>query len=273
MNSSSKRMTDSQIANLAGAICATAETLGQTISASAAQMMAEDLADNASGEVAVALRACRRELTGKLTLAAILQRIQAADGRPGRDEAWSIALASADEFDTVVMTEEIQKAMAAATPILELGDKIGARMAFLSAYDRHMQEARAAGTTAKWTVSLGFDPDRRKIAIENAVRTGLLPAPEAKQEMKRLGLDAPPVTPEGQAIAGLLTGKAGNPREQDREKLTEIKRGMDEQRRVNREKKHADEAERRAEEEQNRQDQLEALDRLSARAAVGGARA
>ena len=76
-----------ETADLSMAICATAETLGQTLSAPAAKLMAEDLAEHPMDVIANALWACRRELTGKLTLAAILQRVQAADGRPGKDEA------------------------------------------------------------------------------------------------------------------------------------------------------------------------------------------
>ena len=44
-----------------------------------------------------------------------------------------IALLSSDESDTVVMTDEIQLALGAARPVLDLGDKVGARMAFISA--------------------------------------------------------------------------------------------------------------------------------------------
>lgn len=217
-----ERMTDSQIAKLAGAICATGETLGQTVSASAAKMMAEDLADYPPVAVREALRACRRELTGKLTLAAILQRVNAADGRPGRDEAWSIALQSADEFETVVMTAEIQKAMAAAAPILEQGDKVGARMAFLSAYDRHCSEARNQGAPVKWEVSLGFDPDRRRIAIENAKIQGLLPPADADRELARLEYTMPP-SDTAVAIAGLITGKVSTPSAEARERIAQLK--------------------------------------------------
>ena len=54
-------------AKLAVAICATAEALGQTISATAADLMASDLASYQTEVIAAALRACRRELKGKLT--------------------------------------------------------------------------------------------------------------------------------------------------------------------------------------------------------------
>lgn len=131
-----------ETAELSMAICATAETLGQTLSAPAAKLMAEDLAEHPMDVIANALWACRREVTGKLTLAAILQRVQAADGRPGKDEAWAIAMTTNDEYETVVLTDEIQLALAAAKPVLDAGDKIGARMAFISAYERFVGQSR-----------------------------------------------------------------------------------------------------------------------------------
>lgn len=215
-------LTYEQAAELAGALCATAETLGQSLSASAAELMAQDLAEYSEDQIAGALQACRRELTGKLTLAAILQRINAADGRPGRDEAWAIALQGSDERETVVMTAEIQKALIAATPILRLGDKVGARMAFLSAYDRYCAEARNQGAPVKWEVSLGFDSDRRRTAIEDAQRQGLLPPADAARELARLEYTLPP-SEAGAAIAGLITGRAFAPPPESRERIAQLK--------------------------------------------------
>src|SRR5690606_24275668 len=108
-----------QIAELAGAICATAEAMGQTISAGGAQVIAEDLAAHEPQVIVGALRACRREPAGRLSLGMVLKHIHAADGRPGKDEAWSIALSASDEHETVVMTAEIRQAMTASNPILE----------------------------------------------------------------------------------------------------------------------------------------------------------
>jgi len=208
-------------AQLAGAICATAETLGQTISANAAALMAEDLAVYPAQLIRNALQACRRELTGRLTLAAVLQRIDAADGRPGKDEAWSIALAAADEFETVVMTAEIQQAMPAAMPILEVGDKVGARMAFLSAYERLVQQARAAASPVSWTVSIGYDAQRRIQAVEQAERMGRITPAIAQEHRLRLAHDAP--TGDGLAIAGLITGNGSAPTVDVKAKLDEIR--------------------------------------------------
>lgn len=218
-----------QQAELAAALCATAETLGHALSASAAELMAEDLAEYGMEHIAAALRACRRELTGKLTLGAIMQRIQAADGRPGRDEAWAIALQAGDERETVVLTGEIMAALQVALPILEARDKIGARMAFLSAYDRLTNQARQEAQPVKWEVSLGFDPDLRIRAIEQARNLGRLPAAEASRLLLQYAQEAP--SPNGLAIAGLLTGNSSKPDPQTREKLRAIRDGLQGRRR------------------------------------------
>jgi hypothetical protein len=217
-------LSSDEIAQLAGAICATAETLGQTISAGAAQLMAEDLAEYSAGEIRKALQSCRRELTGKLTLAAVLNRIQAEDGRPGRDEAWAIALASSDEFDTVVMTDEIQLALNAARPVLDAGDKIGARMAFISAYDRFVTEARTNAQTVNWKISLGFDAGRRVAAIHKAAELQRIPRERA--QLLIADMTHEPVTEDGRAIAGLLTGTVAKPSANVAQKIRELKQAM-----------------------------------------------
>ena len=214
-------LSSDAIAQLAAAIVATAETLGQTISATAAEMMADDLAEFGQDEIKAALRACRRELAGKLTLSAILQRIHAEDGRPGRDEAWAIAMQAGDERDTVLMTAEIMAALQVARPILEARDKIGARMAFLGAYDRLIAQARQDAQPVKWEVSLGFDPDLRVRAIEQARDLGRLPAREADRLLLQHAQQAP--SANGMAIAGLITGTVSRPDPQTREKLRAIR--------------------------------------------------
>jgi len=211
-------------AQLAGAICATAETLGQTISAAAAELMAEDLAVFAQTDIRKALQACRRELTGKLTLAAVLQRIQAEDGRPGKDEAWAIAMTTNDEFETVVLTDEIQMALAAAKPVLDAGDKIGARMAFISAYERFVSQARDDVKPVNWHVSVGFDASRRVEAITKAVQ--LQRIPQERGHLYLADLRVAPVTDDGRALAGLITGDVVEPSPKIREKLQAVKESM-----------------------------------------------
>lgn len=194
-----------QIAELAGAICATAEAMGQTISAGGARLIAEDLSAHEPGVIIGALRACRREPAGRLSLGMVLKHIHAADGRPGKDEAWSIALSASDEYETVVLTAEIRQAMIASSPILEAGDKVGARMAFMSAYERLVSFARAEDRPVVWDVSLGFDAGRRVTAIESAMRAQLISHEAGTKYLADLRIA--PITQDGQAIAGLLTGE------------------------------------------------------------------
>ena len=91
---------------------------------------------------------------------------QRADGRHEADEAWGIALQASGEDATIVWTPEIRSAWAAAEPIInEANDKIGARKAFIAAYDRLVERARGQGEPVKWEVSLGHDPDAREPAL------------------------------------------------------------------------------------------------------------
>ena len=230
-----ERMAPDQIARLTLAITATAEVLGQTITSEAAEMMADDLADYPAEAVAGALKACRRELTGKLTLAAILQRVQAADGRPGKDEAWAIAMTTNDEFETVVLTDEIQLALAAAKPVLDAGDKIGARMAFISAYERFVGQAREDAKPVNWHVSVGFDANRRIQAVTKAMELKRIPREHGQKYLADLSIG--PVTEDGRAIAGLLTGTVTQPAPALRKKLELVKSSMLEMRKSSAERK------------------------------------
>lgn len=102
----------------------------------------------------------------------------AADGRPGAEEAWAMALRARDEAETVVWTAEMSQAWQIARAVMDLGDEVGARMAFREAYTRLVEEARALSMPATWSVSLGFDPQRREGAISAAVMAGRLPHAE-----------------------------------------------------------------------------------------------
>jgi hypothetical protein len=77
-----------------------------------------------------------------------------------------------DESDTAVWSEEMAGAYAVASPLLEAGDAIGARMAFKETYDRLVREAREQRKPAAWTISLGWDTDKRTTAIRNAISAG-----------------------------------------------------------------------------------------------------
>ncbi|WP_053006734.1 hypothetical protein [Chromobacterium subtsugae] len=161
------------------AVAVTAELTGTELSAAAQAVMVRDLLGYPKDSVLRALSRCRRELTGRLTLAAILDRLD--DGRPGADEAWGVvARALGDESETVVWTEEMASAAAPARELMMLGDKIGARMAFRDAYERIVSEARGERRSIAWGVSAGNDAERRASAIVRAVELGRLPAGRAQ---------------------------------------------------------------------------------------------
>ena len=105
----------------------------------------------------------------------IIEQIEGAhrdDGRPGPEEAWALSLKARDEYDTVVWTHECVQAWAVAKPVMDLGDDVGARMAFREAYTRLVDEARARREPIAWEVSEGFDKERRRIAVAEAVEAG-----------------------------------------------------------------------------------------------------
>lgn len=236
-------------ASIAQIVTATAEVLGQEITATAAEMIATDLSEYQDQQIADGLKACRRELTGRLTLAAVIERIQRTDGHPEPSEAWAIALQASDESRTVVMTEQIQKAFYSAQPILDNGDAIGARMAFIDAYRRMTDEARQNRTQPQWSVSLGWDPEGRETAVKRAMTAGYI----SVEHGETLLLQHQPAGQDsiGYAVAGLITGRSSGVRlsnAESRQKLAELRASM---------QKNA--AERLAKEEQEKEAQAKYL--------------
>lgn len=183
-------------ANTLKAIAVAAELTGTELSAAALRVMDGDLSAYPEAAVLRALDRCRKELKGRLTLAAILDRVEECDGRPGNEEAWAIAMASSDEAETVVWTNEIAQAMAIAQPLLEARDKVAARMAFCEAYERIVRAAREVKAPAQWTASLGTDHDRRAVAIAAAVQSGRIAHQQAAHYL--------PAPDEANVVAGLL---------------------------------------------------------------------
>jgi hypothetical protein len=147
-------------------LAVTAELCGTEMSAAAAQVMCAELEGYPEDSVLGALCRLRREHQGRLTLASIISRLD--DGRPGAEEAW--ALFPKNEMESSPMTLEMQEAIAVASPLLEAGDSIAARMAFKETYERTVSKARADRVPVRWIVSLGFDKQGREPAISDAVR-------------------------------------------------------------------------------------------------------
>lgn len=156
--------------DLIRAVAVTAELCGRVFSPEAAEVFVGDLAAYPEAAVIRALGKCRREVRGLLTVADVVQRID--DGRPGPEEAWS--LMPFDESQSVVWSDEMAKAFGIAGPLIEIGDRIGARMAFKEAYARLVNEARDAGAPVVWRPSLGHSPVGREAALLAAVDSGRL---------------------------------------------------------------------------------------------------
>ena len=152
------------------------------------------------------------------TPASILKHLpKMSDGRPDANEAWAIALRSRDERDTVVWTQECAEAFAVATPVLEGGDEVGARMAFKAAYERLVERHRADGKPAQWVKSLGHDPDLREAVLTEAVRSGRLQLADVRSVAPQLAAPEerfdPDVAEAGLARLRALVGGIPSPRE------------------------------------------------------------
>jgi len=252
-------LTPDQEDTLLASLFATAEAMQQQLTPAAGQLMVQDLKGYDEPVLTAALQAVRRE-GGRFTVASVLKHVEAADGRPAPNEAWAIALQSFDEADTVLTTPEIQQAATAASAIFAAGDKIGARMAFIAAYERVVATSRQQALPVAWTLSLGYDAQRRVLAVEEAQRLGRLPAPVAQQLLEHHGLE--PITNDGRAIAGLLTGDVVEASPDVREKLDEIRRGLQELQRQREASRHQDLLARRQAFEQRRTETLEAIKEL-----------
>lgn len=165
-------LADHEQDRLVELLVVTAEVIGDQLRPSAAAYMVGDLSCYPLAQLERALAGCRRELKGRLSLAAVLERID--DGHPAPNEAWAVAVQAADERNTVVWTTLTQQAWNTALPLVQVGDKIAARQAFLETYTRLVKEARAARLAASYTPSLGFDLTSRNAALTDAVSKGLL---------------------------------------------------------------------------------------------------
>ncbi|MCC9595888.1 hypothetical protein [Rubrivivax sp. JA1055] len=94
------------------------------------------------------------------------------DSRPSPEEAWAIALQARDEASTVVWTDEIAQAWDVARRVLELGDEVGARMAFREVYARQLEVVRRDRVPAKWQASIGTDKAQAAEALRLAAAQG-----------------------------------------------------------------------------------------------------
>ncbi len=166
------------------ALIVTAEVTGNTLSESAAKIMAIDLAQYPENQVLGALSKCRREITGKLTLAHILNRLD--DGRPGVEEAWAIVSPTlSDERRSIFWTQEMATAFGICCTLDD--DPVAARMAFKESYLAECQKARDEGRPPLWTASLGTDLRGRDSVLLQGVKQGKLTTDYAMRLLSHQG--------------------------------------------------------------------------------------
>ena len=108
----------------------------------------------------------------------IIGRLQANDGRPTPEEAW--AMVPRSEYESVFWTEEMAQAYGIAAGLLEHGDQVAARKAFIDRYESLVARARAAGEPMKVMPSFGLDVAGREAAVQKAVERGLIPLSKAQ---------------------------------------------------------------------------------------------
>jgi hypothetical protein len=190
------------------AIAATAELTGTSLSVEAVNMMLDDLQGYGEQNVLKSLSRCRKEVRGRLTLADIISRID--DGRPGMEKAW--AMLPKEESSSCLWTDEMRVAFGAASPLINDGDMIGARMAFKEEYDKQTTAARDEKRPVKWTVSFGFDVQHREDVLLDGVDKKMITAQQAAKMLpnsERLAYMADGINPllENQnKIKNLLSG-------------------------------------------------------------------
>ena len=160
------------------AVAVAAELTGTELSDVAKSAIVEELAAYDLQTVLDALNRCRKELTGRLTLAAILQRLET--GLPSADEAFGMLLEGWRNEDLTVVVPEIamQAAGNGAYELFSANDKTGARMAFRESYER-MAGGLDLAAGVKWVVSRGSDRNHATQAIMEAVRKGRLKQEQA----------------------------------------------------------------------------------------------
>ena len=110
----------------------------------------------------------------------LLAKLPKGPQHPVADIAWGIAVQSYDESHTVVWTEQIKQAREAAKAIWEMGDMIGACLAFKAAYSAILT-ALPAGSIPRWELSPGTNQQARIAAITNAQAQGLIGKAQAQR--------------------------------------------------------------------------------------------
>jgi hypothetical protein len=106
---------------------------------------------------------------------------------PSADEAWGLMPKS--EHESAMLTTEMSQAMAAASPLLEDGDKVAARMTFRETYNRLVERAKIEGRDPSYYPSFGTDPHGRVSMLANAVNAKQITLDRATEALPEFAPD------------------------------------------------------------------------------------
>lgn len=175
-------MLDSDKKTFAGLYAGVCANYGRDVTQEVMALWWSQLKDHSLDEVSAAINAHVRTSRFAPTVADIIDKMQAVTPgvkRLSADEAW--AMMPTSEAESIVWSEEMAQAYAIASPLLVDGDRIGARMAFKSAYDRLCEQAKVSGKPVSWSVCRGWDTDNLEAVVTDALRLGRL-SPEQGHE-------------------------------------------------------------------------------------------
>ena len=137
---------------IAKALAAMAKLMpgGERIDESAGDFLISALSEYDSNQVLNSLHRCLKELKFFPTISEIIDRID--DGRPGTEEAWS--LAPKYEESAAYLNNEIMGAWKVASDLIrDGGNMVSARMTFKEIYEKTVKENRSKGIKPNWWMS------------------------------------------------------------------------------------------------------------------------
>lgn len=189
---------------------------GKVLSERAMVSVFDDLAEYPLESVLSAISYHRKTARFAPVPADVIAILDAGNKRPSPDEAW--AMMPNDESETVVWTTEMAEAYSIVSGLIADGDNIAARMAFRSAYERLCNEAALIRRPVEWKVCLGFDKEKIKPVLRQAVMSGRISREKAIAFL-------PHPTDSG-PIGKLLTGKKLSPSDEreDLKRLVDVVR-------------------------------------------------
>lgn len=94
------------------------------------------------------------------------------------NEAW--AACPKDEDQSSAMCDEIAQSLFIAQDLINMGDMVAARMAFIEYYNRLMETAKSEGRKPKWFTSYGMDKELRHNADREVVERKNLALPKSE---------------------------------------------------------------------------------------------